>query len=124
MNVLYNTKIEVKKFDDDSYLNTTRQIALINCKKYVYIFLKLKRMYFVYNFHKVYLNIIEFVYSYIFFILTMLFFHRLSCTLLTTNLKNVAAGSLDSLIYLWERTKFDLNNLLNSPLDKSNNFIE
>lgn len=54
----------------------------------------------------------------------MLIFHRLSCTLLTTDLKNVAAGSLDSLIYLWERTKFDINNLLNSPLDKSNNFIE
>jgi len=54
----------------------------------------------------------------------MLLFHRLSCTILTSDHKYVAAGTLDSLIYLWERTKFDIETFLYLPSEKSNNFIE
>lgn len=54
----------------------------------------------------------------------MLLFHRLSCTILTSDQKYVAAGSLDSLIYVWERTKFNVETFLNLPSDKSNNLIE
>lgn len=35
----------------------------------------------------------------------MLMFHRLSCSILTSDQKCVVAGSLDSLIYLWERAE-------------------
>lgn len=65
-------------------------------------------------------------------------FYRLSCTILTSCCKYVAAGSLDSLIYLWERSKIinsekhdDLNNTEKkfeenepTPTDQSDNFIE
>lgn len=46
----------------------------------------------------------------------MLMFHRLSCTILTSDHKYVAAGSLDSLIYLWDRSNV-------SPELEKNNFI-
>lgn len=36
-------------------------------------------------------------------ILLIVILFRLSCSILTSDLKLVAAGSLDSLIYLWER---------------------
>lgn len=70
----------------------------------------------------------------------MLLFHRLSCTLLTSDHRHVAAGSSDSMIYLWERSKlattvqesFDILNNFDSkvkkksylPTDYSKNLVE
>jgi len=63
-------------------------------------------------------------------------FHRLSCTILTSDNKYVAAGSLDSLIYLWERSNFstelEINDLEcnaskktdSTILDQNNSHIE
>lgn len=53
-------------------------------------------------------------------------FHRLSCTILTSDQKYVAAGSLDSLIYLWKRSnlspELEKNNSI--PSEENENFIE
>lgn len=48
MKTSYNTIIQVKNLDEDSYLNTTRQISLTNCKKYVYILLEFKKKNVIY----------------------------------------------------------------------------
>lgn len=49
----------------------------------------------------------------IYFVILHLFY-RVTCSLITSDLKYVAAGSLDSLVYLWERsyipTKLNVNN--------------
>lgn len=39
-----------------------------------------------------------------YFTLIFLLFYRLSCTMLSSDHKYVAAGSMDSIIYVWERS--------------------
>lgn len=49
------------------------------------------------------------------------YFHRLSCSILTSDHKYVAAGSLDSLIYLWERSNLSTESEVNNVLRNSEN---
>lgn len=48
------------------------------------------------------------------------YFHRLLCSILTSDHKYVAAGSLDSLIYLWERSNLPTESEVNNALRNSN----
>lgn len=60
-----------------------------------------------------------------------LLFHRLTCSTLTSDHKYVAAGSLDSLIYLWERSNIptevvnvkDVLKIIESKVDSITNFV-
>lgn len=71
----------------------------------------------------------------------MLLFHRVLCAMLTSDHRYVAAGSSDSIVYIWERSNlvttlqqsFDIlnntestinQNLSSLPSDCTNNLVE
>lgn len=72
------------------------------------------------------------------FVIFLLLFYRLTCSLLTSDHKYIASGSLDSVIYLWERSflpaELDVNDIELAktdgkcsnyiPSDQKNNLIE
>lgn len=136
------TKIDVKNNDED--LCSTRQITITNCNKYVFekTYFRLKKkckLLLLFRINVENLNVyfnrqisyfcqISFnTYFKVIFLLS----YRLSCTMLSSDHKYVAAGSMDSIIYVWERSNLSYvmdvqNNIENNThtISQNENLVE